>query len=188
MRTYESKYAYPKHDEMVVNLLEHYEQCDHDDLATGVRWYSDTRRYARLLATEHGGGVGRAAGIIAALSPQIQWERNKLLAAEVMCDGRVTGQSRANVLKSLRIYDGERPLSVLGGPKVRAFYRAIMGDEDAAVLDGWMSRALGRPVAFFSARQYERCAAALREAASYTSLTTAQFQAVVWTHVRGGGE
>ena len=174
-----------EHKEMVVNLLDHFEQAGTTE---GERWYRESRRYARQLAREYGGGVGRAAGVVAALSPQVQWERNKVMARDVMATGEAIGQTGANLTKAWRIWSGERPLQVLGGPKVRAFYRAMMGDEDAAVIDTWMLQAIGWPQQGLSARQYERCAAALTEAASYTHLTTAQFQAVVWTHIRGGGD
>jgi hypothetical protein len=174
-----------EHMEMVVNLLDHFEASD---ASNGERWYRESRRYARQLAREYGGGVGRAAGVIAALSPQVQWSRNKEMARDVMATGTAVGQTGNNLTKAWRIWNGERPLKVLGGPKVRAFYRAMMGDENAAVIDTWMLQAMGWPQRSLSARQYERCAAALAEAASYTHLTTAQFQAVVWTQVRGGGE
>lgn len=180
------KHTYPDHDTMVYTLLEHYEAAEVDD---GQAWYRESRKFARQLVREHGGGLGRAAGIIAALSPQVQWSVNKRMAAQVMEHG--WPQEGCLSLSANRAHDiwmGDRPLSVLGGPKTRAFYRAMMGDEDAAVLDTWMATALGWPTRGFSARQYERCAAALREAAAVTSLTTASFQAVVWTHVRGGAE
>jgi hypothetical protein len=170
---------------MVLNLLQHYEQAGRD---TGAEWYRESRRFARRLTREHGGGLGRAAGIVAALSPQVQWSRNKAMAEEVMATGWTTGQTTANIHKAVRIWEGERPLRVLGGPKVRAFYRAMMGHEDAAVIDTWMLQALGWHKRGVTARQYERCAEALRTAASYTPLSTASFQAVVWTQVRGGGE
>lgn len=171
---------------MVVSLLEHYEASEHDAAAG---WYRESRRFARQLSREYGGGLGRAAGVIAALSPQVQWSRNKAMACDMLRDGWATGQTGANLLKAWRIREGERPLRVLGGPKVTAFYRAMMGDEDAAVIDTWMLTALGMPERRgVTPRQYEQCAAALRAAASYTELTTAQFQAVVWTQVRGGGE
>jgi hypothetical protein len=174
-----------EHDDMVLRLLGHYEDAGHDEAAG---WYRESRRFARSLAREHGGGLARPAGIIAALSPQVQWHRNKAMAADMMATGTCTGQTGANELKAWRIWQGERPLRVLGGPKVTNFYRAMMGHEDAAVIDTWMLHALDWGKRGCSAKEYERCAAALREAASMTALTTAQFQAVVWTHVRGGGE
>jgi hypothetical protein len=174
-----------EHDTMVMRLLEHYEAAGHDEAAG---WYRNSRRTARRLARQYGGGLGRAAGIIAALSPQVQWKVNVRMAEDMLRDGWATGQTYANLLKAERILQGERPLTVLGGPKVRAFYRAMMGDEDAAVIDTWMLQAIGWERKGVSLRQYERCAAALRAAAAQTGLTTAGFQAVVWTQVRGGGD
>jgi hypothetical protein len=180
------KHTYPDHDELVVNLLTHYEEAGHDEAAG---WYRESKRYAHALRREHGGGLGRAAGIISALSPQVQWSVNKRLAAQVMEHGwPQEGCLSLSANRAHAIWQGDRPLSVLGGPKTRAFYRAIMGDEYAVVLDTWMATALGWPHNSFSERQYERCAMALREAAEVTSLPPATFQAIVWTQVRGGAE
>lgn len=174
-----------EHDEMVMSLLEHYEAAEND---AGADWYYNSRRTARRLARQYGGGLGRSAGIIAALSPQVQWKVNVRMAEDMLRDGWATGQTYANLLKAERILQGARPLTVLGGPKVRAFYRAIMGDEDACVIDTWMLQACKWPRKGVSLRQYERCAAALRDAAAQASLPAAQFQAIVWTQVRGGGD
>lgn len=178
------KHEYPDHFTMVLNLLEHYEASGED----GATWYRESRAFARWMQREYGTSLGKNAGIIAALSPQVQWGRNKAMACEVAETGWTTGQTTSNIHKAVRIWEGERPLSVLGGQKVRAFYRAIMGDHEAVVLDTWMANALGWPHNSFSQRQYERCEAALREAASRASVPPANFQAVVWTQVRGGGE
>lgn len=102
--------------------------------------------------------------------------------------GTCWGQTRNNTWKAERIREGERPLQVLGGPKVRSFYRAIMGDENAVVLDTWMATALGWPTNSFSRIQYEKCSAVLRDAAERANVAPANFQAIVWTQVRGGGE
>lgn len=178
------RYSYPSEFEVELALLEHYEASEMD----GITWYRDSRKFARGLAREHGTGLAKPAGIVAALSPQVQWGRNKLMAIEVMETGWTTGQTTANIHKAARIWEGERPLSVLGGPKVRAFYRAIMGDPNAVVLDTWMATAIGWPTNSFSERQYERCAAALTKAARRCGVAPADFQAVVWTHVRGGAD
>lgn len=180
VRTYE----YPDHETMVFRLLGHFEDSDLD----GTSWYRASRQFCEELAKEAGISLAKVAGITAALSPQVQWNRNKLMAHEVALTGWTTGQTTANIHKAVRIWEGEQPLRVLGGNKVRAFYRAIMGHEDAVVLDTWMATALGWPHNGFTDRQYQRCEAALREAAAVTSLSPANFQAVVWTHVRGGGE
>lgn len=179
-----TKHSYPSEFEVELALLEHYEASSMD----GIAWYRDSRRFARSLARQCGTGLGKPAGIVAALSPQVQWARNKSMAIEVMETGWTTGQTTANIHKAVRIWEGERPLSVLGGQKVRAFYRAIMGDPNAVVLDTWMAQAMGWPHNSFSERQYERCSRALTRAANRCGVPPANFQAIVWTHVRGGAD
>jgi hypothetical protein len=178
------RYEYPDHETMVYNLLDCYEKAGYD----GQSWYRESRAFCKRESKTHGVTLATMAGITAALSPQVQWHRNKIMASDVAAHGWTTGQTHTNLEKARRIWLGERPLQVLGGPKVRAFYRAIMGNEDAVVLDTWMATALQWPHNGFTARQYEKCEAALREAAAHTALSPANFQAVVWTHVRGGGD
>jgi hypothetical protein len=179
------RHTYPSHDEMVFSLLEHFEASD----GNGERWYRESRRFARSLQREHGGGLAKPAGVIAALSPQVQWAVNKRMAAHYMAHGEPgEGCLRLSEERAYRIWRGDKPLSVLRGPKTRAFYRAIMGDENAAVVDTWILAAVNWPSRGISPKQYERVAAALKDAARVTGLGTATFQAVVWVVVRGGAE
>jgi hypothetical protein len=95
----------------------------------------------------------------------------------------------SSVDKAERIRDGERPLSVLRGPKTRAFYRAMTGDTSAGVVDVWMVRAMGLdPKKSLTPSQYAVCDEALQAAAAEVGLPTTTFQAIVWTVVRGGAE
>jgi hypothetical protein len=92
---------------------------------------------------------------------------------------------RGGRLKAWRIAHHQRPEAVLSGPKVRAFWRAIAGDRDAAVIDVWMLRAMGIDTPTISPAQYERCAEALRAAARRVRVPVRDFQATVWMQVRG---
>lgn len=151
----------------------------------GDAWYTQARRTARKLARKHGTTVATAAGVIAALSPRVQWKANVNGADHILGGGNTGPGFNRNVEKACRIRDGERPLSVLGGPKVTAFYRAIMGDEEQAVIDVWMWRALGvKP----DGMKYEDAVNILRQAAAKVDLPVATFQALVWAQVRGGGD
>jgi hypothetical protein len=96
------------------------------DYADGMAWYTMAREYAGTLDTD----VSRAAGVIAALSPQQAWPTNKKMAGEFY-NGRRDVHTTDNVRKAERILNGETPLDILGGPKVRAFYKNIMGMDDA---------------------------------------------------------
>lgn len=148
-------------------------------------WYRESRRVARALARKHECTLSTAAGVIAALSPRIRWNTNVQGADFILGGGNEGPGFNTNVEKACRIRDGERPLTVLGGPKVTAFYRAIMGDKDAAVIDVWMWRAMG---AAPGTMKYEEAEAALRAAAEKSGVAVADFQAIVWTYIRGGGD
>lgn len=171
---------FPSHDEMVSRLC-----AAHEDAKEGHDWYWESRRFARQLSREHDVTMAQSAGVIAGMSPNTGWKANKTMARAIVSGSGRPGFKK-NVAKCERILAGERPLSVLTGPKVRAFYRAIMGDETAAVIDIWMLRAAGWPRDTISPSQYERVASALREAASLHDMGVATFQARVWNVVRTG--
>jgi hypothetical protein len=169
-------------------LVARYREADEDTEQLGVGWYRESRVIARRIARRTNVSLSTAAGVLAAVSPRMRWSSN-VAVAEALCAGEpVTGVFRANLAKAERILGGAKPLSVLGGDKVRAFYRAIMGDPNAVVLDVWMMRAAGWEKGTLSSKEYAQVAEALTAAAARVGLDPADFQAVVWTHVRGGGE
>lgn len=151
---------------------------------TGQRsdWYRQTRRMARALARRHGVTLGTAAGVIAALSPRVQWGRNMTVADELLSGRTPSGVFGANQAKAQAIRSGRRPLDVLSGPKVRAFYRTIMGHDDP-VVDVWMLRAAGIRKATRSA--VRMVAGALRRAAAMVQVAVHELQAAVWVKIRG---
>lgn len=171
----------------------HFLTCDPELRAAGMRWYDqslrDVRELSRLLP--HGVGISAAAGILAALSPQTQWTQNWLWArqvAQAAGEGRryqpTIGGFPKNREKAWRIAKGESPRDVLRGPKVTAFWKALKGDPDAAVLDIWMFRAFGLPDTP-SEKVYQRTAEALSVAAYDLGVSARQLQAVIWLHIRG---
>lgn len=163
-------------------MLRHYSAADPNN--GGRSWYRESRSAARRIAREHHVTLSTAAGVIAAYSPRQQWKTNVRMAEEACRTGSATAGLPLSKAHAQRILDGERPLDVLNGPKVRAFYRAIMGDESAAVVDVWMLRAMGLDPTL-GTKDYDHLATAVERAASKAGLTTATFQAIVWTHVRG---
>lgn len=182
---------------MVELLLTHWREADAETRRAGRHWYDSATAEARAIAAELPTGLGTvaAAGILAALSPRAQWSVNVrwawMIVTERTCPARpFTIEPPAVGLPLSRkaawgIAWGEPPSHHLRGPKVRAFWRAIAGDRDAAVIDVWMLRAMGISTPTISAAQYERCADALREAARRVRVPTRDFQATVWMQVRG---
>jgi hypothetical protein len=164
-----------------------YESAPIEAYRAGMQWYAMARQEASALARRHGVTLACAAGAIAALSPRVHWKVNLRLADAVLGKTYRRGAFKANLAKAVSIRDGAKPLAVLSGPKVRAFYRAIMGDQTAAVIDVWMLRAMGllklatglKPVV------YAKLEAILVKVANAYRTTVARLQAIVWTVVRG---
>lgn len=98
------------------------------ELDEGLNWYADANAYAQTLDPER---PERAAGVIAALSPMKDWRGNVLLAARAYQQGFASGALYANTAKADAILSGADPLEVLGGNKVRNFYKSIANPDDA---------------------------------------------------------
>lgn len=150
-------------------------------------WYTQERRKLRALALQHNRTEAVAVGVTAALSPRMPWSRNLSLAAQALAQGTCEGLPALPRSKDQaeRILHGERPLNVLRGPKVRAFYRALRGDTDACVIDTHMARALGHRGRFPEGRAYERLSNRLRARATRAGLPVSYYQALVWIKQRG---
>lgn len=169
---------------IVKRLLAHWRAADKATREAGAKWYADARAMCATLARDHGVTLEQACGVVAALSPRIHWVRNVEVARQCLARVPVRGVFRVNLAKAEAIRDGAKPLDVLSGPKVRAFYRALVGDESGAVIDVWMLRAAGWKRSLTS-KAYDLVASALVQAARKARTTVARFQAAVWTQVRG---
>lgn len=109
-------------DPMVANILNIYDQCTADEFNAGVGWYP----VAHELAVDLGVGARSGAGVFAALSPQLSWTSNITAAQNLVQNddpnpagiGKFVGRARD-------IRDGADPDIILGGRKVRSFYRNI---------------------------------------------------------------
>jgi hypothetical protein len=176
------------------------------ELADGAQWYQRASDAATIIASRYSITADKAAAVIAALSPSNRWERN-VTDAEFMCRAYVLGGHTAadkvkvstygaNKIKALRILAGESPLGVLGGLKVRAFYRCIMGDDSAVCVDGhayaiWAGERIATTkTPKISSKLYDAIAADfIRAADTINSImgvnySPAQVQAITWLAYR----
>lgn len=169
---------------MATKLINVWEHASEEDREAGAHWYDSARAVVRNLAERYNVSRSCVAGIVAATSPRIHWSRNIAVAESILTNGTATGVFKASLRKAQRILSGEKPLKALKGPKVRAFYRALMGDNSAAVVDVWIAKAVGW-TKDLKQKAYERIEAALREAASKVGVAVAKFQAAVWVAIRG---
>lgn len=116
------------------NILKTWRRVDENDVREGVNWYPTAYEIASQVGK---GDVVKGAGIIAAFSPMIKWSLNIEMAKNAVESGSFVGHFKANNAKAFRIWQGEDPLKVLGGNKVRAFYKCIVsaGECEVPVID-----------------------------------------------------
>lgn len=174
------------------NILDVYRDATVREQSEGRDWYADAHALAVKLDPEN---PARAAGVLAALSPQTGWGRNVRLAARAYADGYASGTLGRSVRAADAILAGADPDSVLRGPKVNAFYRSIADptDVEPVVIDRHaFDIAVGRETGDVAREQltrvgqYERWARAYRRAARTITeetgidTTAAQVQAITW--------
>lgn len=186
-------------------ILKYYRQATDAQRQEGLAWYCKARDLATGLATAYGFTVEQTAGVIAVLSPQTTWEAN-VEAAQVAC--RIFTETGAldhlpkypgypaNVAKADRILRGIP--GQVSGPKVSAFYAAILGDLSHVVLDIWATRAarskadnmakVFRQDEMPGVRERRTIDKAYRNAAASVGVEPAELQAIVWTVLRDSGE
>jgi len=114
------------------NILNEYFKSSREEKMLGKLFYPNANATAIDIGHRLGFNDSESlivgAGIIAALSPQIEWLNNIVLAFEFVETKYAKKQTKANNNKALKILEGENPMDVLGREafKVKAFYMAIV--------------------------------------------------------------
>ena len=112
----------------VQNILKKYDEASSATKRSGTEWYLRAHDEAEKVGR---GDVKKGAGIIAALSPLTDWDKNVAYAHQLVNTGDSPSTLiRKNVEKAQRIHFGEDPDKVLGGHKVTAFYKNIVNPSD----------------------------------------------------------
>lgn len=164
-------------------LLEVYGRATVQDIDLGRQWYPEVRRFVRRTAYKSGIPWHRVAAAMAVMSPRCRLAGNMIdvtnLVEAAPGPYNATG---ANLLKASRIIGGD--FDALSGPKVRAFYRAIVGDSESVVLDTHMLGILMvRP--YRNGREYDRLAEVVRAVAGFVGEHPRDLQAITWIVRRG---
>lgn len=169
----------------VDNILPVYRAARPEHIVAGLAWYADAHTFALSIAN---GDLLQGAGVIAALSPQKSWTTNMVLASRAFVEGFASGQTGINNDKATRILNGEAPLAVLGGNKVRNFYANIVSPTgpdvtvdrhafDIAVGEETDSKTRGQ---LERKGQYALFADTYRDTARLVGVPPATLQAVTW--------
>jgi hypothetical protein len=171
-------------------------------------WYERGCEFCHSIDRDNSIPAGTTAGVVAALSPLNHWQTQvdytpgiisracHLIHAGRNPHGAITLSFFRNKDKAARILQGEAPLSVLGGDKVRSFFANLTGDDDAVTIDrhaidisGFSSKSAD--VGKLTAGAYARIAFAFRAAAHDLGLTPCGIQALTWCYwreLKGGRE
>jgi len=122
------------------NIIKCYKTASLTSIQDGATWYREAQDIAvvigRLGGYKNHQALFVGAGVLAALSPQVEWGDNIQWAIQLVVKG-TRKHTWSNHNKALRIIQGEKPSDVLGGSKVRAFYKAIVapGGSGEPVID-----------------------------------------------------
>lgn len=185
---------------MTRRILKLHDAATPEQRLAGTAWYTEARVFCSKLASETGYSLDQVARVTAALSPQVSWEGNKRAVIDALSSHAhgtefvYTGY-RANADKAERILAGD--IDALKGPKVTAFYQAIVGDLSACVVDIWICRAArskqettARVFAddeMPGTREHRAIAEAVRRAAVRRDIEPAVMQATAWVACRSSG-
>lgn len=174
----------PSHATLVERFYTHWLATSDGDKKRGREWYRRARGNAIKYSKKYNLPLSQVCGIIAALSPRLQWKINLRRTRECLEDKPRLGVFAKNWDKALKIKAGKDPYEVLSGPKTRAFYDALMGDPTAIVLDTWMLKAIKWGNRKMKDHHYHQIAIALWTCAKRVGIKSAVLQATIWEKLR----
>lgn len=147
-------------------------------------WYEDARRWIGTLADTYGYDAPRIAAIIAVTSPMVSWQQQKLAIPPFLA-GQPGPQPgfKSNWEKAERLRAGHSPIGqIVTGFKVKEFYLALAGFNQAVVVDRHMIRLAydGEPMPPVSAEDMRMLFWAYDTVARKLNVPQTQFQATLW--------
>ena len=174
------------------NILRVLRQSTSEEVSAGVGWYPTAARGCVIWGEQYGVDARTVASVIAALSPQVEWQSNLRHALNMVANDAlaiVSGASRplqANVRKANAILaDGALLPDAYfkEAHKVCAFARNLQGDTQTVTVDAHAAQiAMNDPTYIFRFRraQYAAVSRAYQHAARLEGLEPSELQAIVW--------
>ena len=196
-----------------VNILNLFNKCTSSEIQSNRGWYNDANQFAQRLAEKYSMETFIVAGIIAAISPAVNWEQNKIDAKAFIkrfkdTNGVLYGTCttyKKNVLKAFKIAKIDTSDTHLA---VNAIYNILLGKQkqgnktanffmniafpeypDFVTIDRHAYRIAlgekrGRGAIRVNTGEYKRISVAYKKASKETTLTVVELQAVVWCKYR----
>lgn len=193
--------------ELCRNLRKQWKRIDDVDRIEGSGWYPLAQGIVRQWSKHYGYTVDTVAAVVAAISPQVEWTRNLVIADDVLAHRppSIGGVLHVNLRKAEQLRDKDResiqnaasiahglPVWTLRarmgyqfptGPKVLNFALNLAGDMDAVTIDTHAFQcALDDPLSTIGIRPiiYAVVADCYRTVADELAISPATFQAVLW--------
>lgn len=182
----------------VNNILAVFAQATQDDIAHGMKWYEIAKEQAQAIADKRELPLMVVVGVIAALSPTNNWEKN-LVDADNLCGAFVAGgyaedvkcstyhtmKAKAWSILESAPEDAYTIAHMLNGPKITDFFWCIMG-YNTCVIDGhaWCianaDRRAMQEVPSIGKKARQELQDAYTVAAHKHGITAYQMQAITW--------
>jgi hypothetical protein len=174
--------------EIQQNLLSLYDKRTLQDETLGQSWYPRAHAIVREWADTYSYSIATVACVIAAVSPQCTWERNLIIADDILADRAISigGALHVNIAKARHILadrSGQITPYFPYGPKVASFAVNLAGDYSHATIDTHaMQAALNDVQATYTLKwgPYAVFAQCYVNAAKIVGIEPATFQAILW--------
>jgi hypothetical protein len=159
---------------------------------SGLVWYHEAHNFCKDVAKKNNISLAVVCGVVSALSPGTDWERNKKEAVALIEKQKISFTTyRRNVLKAMNILNGnllpEQAFSNKTGAKTyNFFYNLLYPSNDYYVtIDRHAYRiATGKPYERLTSYQYGIVADYYRRQAAKLNITPSQLQATLWVDHR----
>lgn len=179
----------------VDNILLAYFNSTEEDKADGLGWYTKAFAWCKDKAMRYNLKPEVVAGVLAALSPMVDWDKNLIDCENVLRASKkgrrkvIVSTYRANLFKAIDILDGMDPLKRLGKHKTFYFYRSIVGLSGVCIDRHAAAVSVGRKLSDdergrITGRVYFTLAAAYDKASWALNLEPRDLQAIVWCYWR----
>lgn len=164
--------------------------ADNEEMRQGLAWYETAHRQALTLSEITGKPVETCAGVIAVLSPRVEWNLNVRAAKAILMHGsrarHVPGYG-ANRRKAFAVLKGD--YEVIRGPKVGEFWKSILNPTHSEpVIDSqmiaayWNGKIDKEGITWVAGNKgkLEEIKQSVKEIASEHGLNVGQVQAIIW--------
>lgn len=177
------------HTTMIHNIVAVYRLATTDERTRGAQWYPLAHHIVLEWADTFGRSIANVACVIAALSPQIEWTRNLVIADDLL-HGNPPSIGGV-ILRSVRIAERIRDDHATDtasyfkqGCKVRSFAANLAGNLNVVTVDTHGAQiAAGSPTSNLRVdtwRRYEPVASAYVEASRRLQIKPSELQAITW--------